>query len=163
MRIEDSSFSVLGFSYEWLNLITSNLHCNRVFLSSFPITVPVNSTVIKLFFRPAVSSVSARVWRTATDVPSATILSITWISFTQTFSVGVLNEGWLCLGCVCILFRCHWWSQDKLEIGSVDRMSGVNLRICMSTHSFVIEHVHCSVRQCGVWMETFFLKLVQCL
>lgn len=40
---------------------------------------------------PAVSSVSARVWRTATDVPSVTILSIMWIRSTQTFLVGILN------------------------------------------------------------------------
>eukprot|EP00064_Thunnus_orientalis_P002455 superscaffoldBa00000181_g2462 len=36
-------------------------------------------------FPPAASSVSARAWRIATDVPSVTILLIMWISFIQTF------------------------------------------------------------------------------
>lgn len=63
--------------------------------------------IILLFLPSAVSSVSARVWRTAIDVPSVIILSITLISFTQTFLVGILSKKvdvCLCLNTVLLGF-----------------------------------------------------------
>lgn len=51
---------------------------------------------LSCFLPPVVSGVSARVWRTATDVPSVTISWITLISCIQTFSVCVLNVKLTC-------------------------------------------------------------------
>lgn len=41
------------------------------------------------FLSPLVLNVSVKAWKIATDAPNVTILWTMWISFTQTFLVGI--------------------------------------------------------------------------
>lgn len=78
-------------------IIIGHSDCHSVSLFSFPFGVSVIATVLTSFSFYAVSNVFARAWRTATDVPSVTILLIMWISFTQTFLVGnIVQKAELC-------------------------------------------------------------------